>query len=125
MVERISERERNDFRPFEKFVAVRGISGDVPLIHAGGAQDPPLVMIAGQPYLGQVVEPPVLGNVPGRKMSVIVDDRQGFCEAVIEIPRESVPEQEIGVYKWGSHVRSSAATALRIASSAPRVRIWP
>ena len=44
-------------------------------------------MVALQPDLEQILEPPVLGHILRRQMAVIVEDRLVLGELVIEPPR--------------------------------------
>ena len=68
-------------------------------------------MVAGQPDPGQVFKAPVLSDVRGQEMAVIIDDRQGLREAVVKLRAEAIPQHEIFVDERAGHVGSPAARA--------------
>ena len=84
VVQRIAQRVRHRASPRHEFLERRGIAGTVALGHAVGPHGAPLVMVAFEPDLEQVVEAPVLGDVLRRKMAMIVDDRLRLGVLVIQ-----------------------------------------
>ena len=69
----------------QELIMVGGLlAGDVFLRHAGGAHEAPLVMIAAQPDLGNVVITDVFPDFLRVQMAVVVDDGAGFGRFVIE-----------------------------------------
>ena len=83
-------------------------------------------MIAVEPDLRQVGEAVVLGNLPRRQVAVVVDDRQIAGEAVIELDRAVVLQEEVFGDEDVVHVQmslsggSAAANSAKHAASAAR-----
>ena len=83
MVQRVSNGHLQSLRPLLEFLPVRGIPGDAGLVHAVGAHQPPLVVVTAQPHLGDVFKVPVLGDLLGVQVTVIVQNRH-FLRHTIE-----------------------------------------
>ena len=86
VVQRVAERLRHGLGPLLELLPIRGVAGAIALRHAGRPHRPPLVVIAGKPDLRQILEAAVLGHLGGRKMAVVVDDRQIAGIAMIQVP---------------------------------------
>ena len=95
VVERVAQALRHRRRPGQELVAIVGRTGDQALVDAVGAHRPPLVMVAGEPQLGEVGEAPVAGDVRRREVVVVVDDRLRRRVAVVELPRAGAVQQEV------------------------------
>ncbi len=95
VIQRVAERLRDGLGPFLEFLPIRGVAGAVAFRHARGAHRPPLVMVAVQPDLREVLEAAIRGDVAGRKMAVIIDDRLLLGETMIQFGSAIVPQQEV------------------------------
>ena len=62
---RIAHSLSENLRPFLELFTVRSVSGDVFLVNSGRAHQTPLVVVASQPYLRDVVETSVLRDLTG------------------------------------------------------------
>ncbi len=60
MEQRVADGKGDRLRPLLKLLPVRGIAGNEPFIHADGAHEPPLVVVAAKPHLGDIFKPPIL-----------------------------------------------------------------
>lgn len=85
MIKWVAQGVRHGFGPFLEFGKVVLFPGAIAFIDAIGSHGPPLVMIAVQPDLGQVVERQITGNLIGRQMTMVVDDRHRFGKLVVEL----------------------------------------
>ena len=79
------ESMEESLSPFLEFLTVGGIAGDVVFIHAVRAHCAPFVMVTSQPYLGDVVKFPVLCDLLGIDVAVVIQDRSSCCEFVIQL----------------------------------------
>ena len=59
MIEGAADQLRNNRSPRFKLLIMR-IAGNEPFIHADGAHEPPLVVVAAKPHLGDIFKPPIL-----------------------------------------------------------------
>ena len=66
---------------------------------AVGPHRPPLVVVPLEPGLVEVGEPAILGDVFWRQVAVVVDDRLGGRDAVVQVAGGVAREQEISVQK--------------------------
>ena len=87
------------FRKSLELHPVGGTAGDFLLRYAVGANQPPFVVVAAQPDLGDIVKPPVLRNVPGVDMAVIIHNGHFFRPAVIQPPGRFVLQQKFLIQK--------------------------
>ena len=99
VIERVAERVGDRAGPGLELVPVGRVAGDQALGHAVGAHRAPFVVIALEPDLGQRLEPVIVGDLVGRQVAVIVDDRLRPRELFVEIDRDRRIEQEIVVEK--------------------------
>ena len=84
VVERVADKLWHRFSPCLEFLAVGGvIARNVLLVHAVGADLAPLVMIAAQPYLGDIVKFSVLVDFLRIDVTVIIDDGHVFGKVVV------------------------------------------
>jgi hypothetical protein len=90
VIERIAQGVRNGSRPGQKFFVGRGIACDVFLGNAVGPHGPPFIVVAFQPDFVEIREAAILGNVAGRKMTVVVEDGLRRGELMIETPRRLI-----------------------------------
>ena len=88
-------RQRHDLGPGLELLEVIGVAGDKALLHAGRPHDPPLVVVAAEPDLGDVLELPVLRDVLGRQVAVVVEDRHLAGVLVVQPLRGLAAQQEI------------------------------
>ena len=95
VIQRVAQRLRHRRRPGAELVQRPRVAGAVAFVDAVGAHRPPLVMIALEPDLEQVVEPPVLGDVARRQVVVIVENRLLGSVALVKAPRRRGLEKEI------------------------------
>ena len=89
VIERIAQGLRHG-RGFEQalnFLEWTGVPGAETFRDAVGAHGPPLVMVTFEPDFGQVVEAAVGGDISGRQMAVVVENRLGLGVAVVEAAR--------------------------------------
>ena len=75
MIQGVAQYVRNGFGPREKLVIGIGIAGAIALGDTIRSHRSPLVVIAFQPDLVEIAELPVLRNVLGGKMAVVIKDR--------------------------------------------------
>ncbi len=92
-----------------ELLPLRGVPGDVPLVHPVGAHHPPLVVIPLQPDLVDVLKPAVLKDLPGIHMAVVVDDGHFLCVVVVEPLGGGGGQQKVLIHKR-SHARPSRHT---------------
>ena len=95
VIQRIAQAARHGRRPGEELLIGRRVAGAEALGHAVGAHGAPLVVIALEPDLEQVVEAPVAGHVGRRQVAVVVENRLPRRMLVIEPARRGAVEQEV------------------------------
>ena len=95
VIQRVAQRLRHRRRPGAELVQRPRVAGAVAFVDAVGAHRPPLVMIALEPDLEQVVELPVLGDVARRQVVVVVEDRLLGGVALVQPPRRRGLKKEI------------------------------
>ena len=126
MVERIAHRVGHRFSPFAEFVAVRGCARDELLGDAVDAHGAPLVMVAVEPYTGDVVEGLVIGHLLGRQVVMIIDDGHVPRELVIKAHGGFVGQQEVFVEKGFhydfSYIDLEMPSSSPLSSASPRSR---
>ena len=81
--------------PLLELLASRGVASDKTLVDAVGAHQAPLVVVAAQPNLGDVLETLVLPNLLGRNVAVIVDDGHALGKVVEQLLTGLGAQQEI------------------------------
>ena len=101
-VDGVADAEGQYLRKREELFAVGGAARYFFFGHAAGAHQPPLVVVARQPELREVVKPLVFGDLPGAQMRVVVHDGQVFHTAV-QFYRQFAAEQKVFVQKF--HIR--------------------
>ena len=72
MIQLVADQLRHGLSPLLEFLTVGSISGDVFLINAVRTHLTPFVMVAAQPYLGDVLELTILSDFSWIDMAVIV-----------------------------------------------------
>ena len=95
VIQRIAQAARHGRRPGEELLIGRRVAGAEALGHAVGAHGAPLVVIALEPDLEEVVEAPVAGHVGRRQVAVVVENRLPRRMLVIEPARRGAVEQEV------------------------------
>src|SRR4029077_13175900 len=95
MVERVTQRIRDGSRPGKIFLMRSGIAGAISLRNAVGAHRPPFVVVSLKPYFEEVGKSPILGNVLGKKMTVIVEDGLRSSKPMVEAPRRLIRKEEV------------------------------
>ena len=110
MVERIAQTLRHGRGPGLEFFPVAGVTGDEAFIDAVGTQAAPFVVIAFEPHVRQVGEARIGGDVFGRQVTVVVDDRLVRGVIVVERLGPLGFEQEIAGDEdvFGRSFRNSA-----------------
>ena len=78
-----------------KLLASRGVASDKTLVDAVGAHQAPLVVVAAQPNLGDVLETLVLPDLLGRNVAVVVDDGHALGKVVEQLLAGLGAQQEI------------------------------
>ncbi len=101
MIERVAQRLRHRLGPGLKLLPVAARAGAVFLGDAVRAHGAPLVVIAVEPNRGKRPEFVVLRDLLGRQVAVVVDDRLGFGEALVEVASGVGLEQKIVVEHGG------------------------
>jgi len=100
VMQRIADGLRDGAGVGEELVVVAGdFAGDEILGHPVGAHGPPLVMVPGEPDLGEILELPVGGDLLGRQVAVIVENGLRRGVLVVEPSRGLGREEEIFVEK--------------------------
>ena len=117
VIERIAQRVRDGARPGQKFVARISGAGDVSFRHAVRAHRAPFVVVAFEPRLEKIVEAAIGGDVGGRKMRVIIEDRFGRGVSVIEAARRFGLEKKVVVDEGHHGLREERYSDRRCASS--------
>jgi hypothetical protein len=84
VIERIAQRVRHGGGPGLKLCERLGVAGAELFRHAVGAHRAPLVVIALEPDLEQVAELAVLGDVARREVIVVIQNRLGLGELMIQ-----------------------------------------
>ena len=95
MVKRISQRVWHGLAPREKFFIGLGFARAKFFRNSIAAHRAPFVVVAFQPDLGQVGKAPVASKVLGRKVAVVIDDRQLLRHLMIKSTCRRTLEQEI------------------------------
>ena len=81
--------------PLLELLASRGVASDKTLVDAVGTHQAPLVVVAAQPNLGDVLETLVLPNLLRRNVAVIVDDGHALGKVVEQLLAGLGAQQEI------------------------------
>ena len=81
--------------PLLELLASGGIAGDEALVNAVGAHQAPLVVVAAQPDLGDVLEALVIPDLLGRDVAVVVDDGHALGKVVEQLLAGLGAQQEI------------------------------
>ena len=98
VVERITHGIGHRLGPlFELFPVGSILARAVTLVDAVGAHRTPLIMVALQPDLRQVVETVVRSHILGNQVAVVVDDRHFGCMIVVKTLCSRSLQQEIVV----------------------------
>src|SRR6185312_1304676 len=103
VVERIAQRVWDRLCPGEELLIGLNVACAITFVYAVGAHCTPLVVISFEPDFKQIAKAPVLSDVFGRDMAVIVNDRLRFCVALVQFPRGAVLQEKIIVNEW-AHV---------------------
>ena len=106
MKEGVADGPVQGFGPFLELLPVRGIAGDVSLLHAVGTHLPPLIMVAPQPDLGDGFKLPVLVDFLGINVAMVVQNGHLGGGLVVELLGSGRVQKEVAV-KEGFHNRTS------------------
>ena len=101
VVQRIANCLADNLRPLAELLVVARAAGDVVFIHARAAHQAPLVVVAAQPDLRDVLEALVFPNFLGADVAVVVDDGAGRGIVVVELARRLGVQQEILIHEGG------------------------
>ena len=88
---------RHGARPCEIFLFRIGIAGDDFLHLTIGAHGPPFIVVALEPDFAEVGKLAVVGNLRGRKVVVVIENRLVGSVLVVELLRVVGGEEEIFV----------------------------
>ena len=83
-VDGVAHQLGQDLGEFHVLFVVAGVAGDVLFVDAEGAHAAPLVVVAPQPHLAQILKLLVLRDLGGLQVAVIVDDGHMLCILMIE-----------------------------------------
>ena len=81
--------------PLLELLASRGITGNEALVDAVGAHQAPLVVVAAQPNLGDVLKTLVFPDLLGRNVTMVVDDGHTLGKVVEQLLAGLGAQQEI------------------------------
>src|ERR1700722_12097822 len=100
MIERVAQGGRNGAGKSEEFIIIAGVTGNKSLGYSIGAHGPPFVVVpvmaVSQPDLSQVFEPPVLGDIRRRDMTVVIE--KGHCLSDLEVEFLARPGREQKIF---------------------------
>ena len=99
MVQGVAHRPGKGFGKGLELFPVGAVAGDVSFVHAVPADHPPLVVVAAQPHLGDVVEAFVFSDLPGVDVTVVVHNGHGLGVLVVQGFGGFAGEQEVLVHK--------------------------
>ena len=99
VVQRVADQARQDGGECAEFLTRVGIAGDEFLRDAVPAHLAPFVVVAAEPYFGDVVEPAVLGDLLRVDVAVVVDDGQLRRNIVVEMAGGRSRQQKICIHK--------------------------
>ena len=99
VIQGVADGFSHDLCPLAELFIVRGIAGDIMLLHTGAAHQAPLVVIGAQPHLGDVFIAHIGVNLLGAEVAVVVDDRALGRVIMIKHPGRLGREQEILIHE--------------------------
>src|SRR5882762_9691778 len=99
VIERIAQRVWHGGRPGLELGKGIGIPRAEFFGNPIGPHRPPLVMIAFEPYLKQVLELPIFRNVPWREMAMVIENRLLLRELMIQAPGDAALQKKLVVDK--------------------------
>ena len=85
VVKGIAKSVGNGAGPCQEFVKVGSVAGAEVFGHSIGTHGAPLVVIAFEPDLEQIIEAAIFGDVFRPKVTVVIDDGLGFGVIVVEL----------------------------------------
>ena len=100
VVQGVADALADHLGPLAELLIVAGVAGDVLLLHAGAAHQAPLVVVAAQPHLGDVLIAQVVPDLLGADMAVVVDDGALGGILMIEHAGSFRVEQEVLVHEF-------------------------
>ena len=104
VIQRIADSPWQCFRKFLEFLTRRGLlARDIFFLHTIGTDHAPLIVVAAEPYLGNIPEAVIFCDLPWTDMAMIVDDRHLCCMLMIEFLRGFRLQQEILIHKLFHH----------------------
>ena len=99
VIQGVADRQRQGLGPGLELLAVGGVAGDLALVDAEAPHEPPLVVVAAQPDLRDVLKAPVLINLLRAQVAVVVDDG-AICRGLVVQPlRRAALQQKIPIHK--------------------------
>ena len=99
VIQRVAHGVGDGRRPLLEFLVIAPVACDILLADAVTTHGPPLVVVATEPYLSQIVELIVLGYHLGIEMTVIVYDGLMLRRGVIQFSGGVVRQHEVLVYE--------------------------
>ena len=95
VIQRVAERGGDGLGPFLELLAIRGVARAITFLHAVGAHRAPLVMVAVEPGLGEVLELLIFGDLLRRQVTMVVDNRHVARVLVVQRDRSIVLQQKV------------------------------
>ena len=87
--------------PGVQFFAVAGIAGAKTLVDTVRTHGPPLIVVTGEPGLGDIGELVVAGDLVRRQVAVVIDDRLGRRVVVIQALGLGLSKRKLSSMKGG------------------------
>src|SRR5271170_7946164 len=95
MIERIAQGVRHGSRPGQEFIVGKFVPSDIAFRNAVGAHRTPFVMVALEPDLEEIFEAAIFGDILGKKVAMVIDDRLSGGILMIEATADVVREKKI------------------------------
>ena len=120
VVEGVADAQRQHRAKAAELLLIRRAAGDEVLGNARGAHKAPFIVVAAEPELGHVAEPPVLRDLRRWQVAMVVDDRLRRRVLVVELARGRRLEQKILVHeRLGHRCRSPLGQTPEYAENPP------
>ena len=97
VIKRIPHRIWNCFRPFLELLIAAASTGYEFFRNSVSTHRAPFVVVASEPYLGEILELVVVGNHLWDEVAVVVDDRHVLCALMIKLASIVICEHEVFV----------------------------
>ena len=124
MVQGVAHGRGQGLRPLLKLFPIRSISGNILFLYARGTHQPPLIVVAAQPNLRNIIKLPVLPDFLGIDVAVIIHYRHLLRVIVVEGPGCGCSQQKILVHESFHRDTPPYCCFIDIASARQRPRRW-